>query len=73
MDGRGRCMDNIFTERLWRNLKYQEVYLNEYNSPREARFGIHNYFHKYNSYRPHQGLSGLTPADVFLHGRLPFK
>jgi len=68
MDGRGRCMDNIFTERLWRSLKYQEVYLNEYNSPREARSGIQNYFHKYNSYRPHQGLNGFTPADVFLHG-----
>ena len=71
MDGRGRCMDNIFTERLWRSLKYQEVYLKEYYSPREARAGIGNYFHKYNSYRPHQGLGGLTPADVFLHGIKP--
>jgi putative transposase len=71
MDGRGRCMDNIFTERLWRSLKYQEVYLNEYRSPREARSGIGNYFHKYNTYRPHQGLGGLTPADVFLFGKSP--
>jgi putative transposase len=66
MDGRGRCMDNIFTERLWRTLKYQEVYLKEYESPREARAGIDNYFYKYNTYRPHQGLGGLTPADVFI-------
>jgi putative transposase len=71
MDGRGRRMDNIFTERLWRSLKYQEVYLKQYDSPREARLGIANYFHKYNIYRPHQGLGGLTPADVFLHGRTP--
>ena len=71
MDGRGRCMDNIFTERLWRSLKYQEVYLTEYMSPREARSGIGNYFHKYNTYRPHQGLGGLTPADVFLHDVMP--
>ena len=71
MDGRGRCMDNIFTERLWRSLKYQEVYLKEYQNPREARIGIGNYFYKYNTYRPHQGLGGLTPADVFLGGCNP--
>jgi len=65
MDGRGRCMDNIFTERLWRSLKYQEVYLNEYNSPREARAGITRYFDLYNTFRPHQGLDGLTPHEVY--------
>ena len=65
MDGRGRCMDNIFTERLWRSLKYQEVYLNEYNSPREARAGIRRYFDLYNMFRPHQGLAGLTPHEVY--------
>ena len=64
MDGRGRCMDNIFTERLWRSLKYQEVYLHEYNSPREARAGILQYFEIYNTFRPHQGLGGLTPHEV---------
>jgi len=73
MDGRGRCMDNIFTERLWRSLKYQEVYLKEYQNPREARIGIANYFHKYNTYRPHQGLGGLTPADVFIGNSVPFQ
>ena len=71
MDGRGRCMDNIFTERLWRSLKYQEVYLNDYQNPREARIGIDRYFRKYNDYRPHQGLGGLTPADVYLGSSVP--
>ena len=65
MDGCGRCMDNIFTERLWRSLKYQEVYLHEYNSPREARAGIRRYFELYNTFRPHQGLDGLTPHEVY--------
>ena len=65
MDGRGRCLDNIFTERLWRSLKYQEVYLNEYKTPREARLGISRYFDKYNTYRPHQGIGGLTPHEVY--------
>jgi putative transposase len=65
MDGRGRCLDNVFTERLWRNLKYQEVYLTEYKNPREARAGISRYFHKYNTYRPHQGINGLTPYEVY--------
>ena len=64
MDGRGRCMDNIFTERLWRTLKYQEVYLNEYKTPRDARSGITRYFELYNSFRPHQGIDGLTPHEV---------
>jgi len=65
MDGRGRCMDNIFTERLWRSLKYQEVYLKEYESPREARAGIRDYLELYNTFRPHQGLGGLTPHEVY--------
>jgi len=65
MDGRGRYMDNIFTERLWRTVKYQEVYLNDYESPREARNGIARFFEKYNTYRPHQALQNLTPAEVY--------
>ncbi len=65
MDGRGRCMDNIFTERLWRSIKYQEVYLNDYESPKEARQGIGCYLEKYNTYRPHQSLKNLTPAEVY--------
>jgi putative transposase len=65
MDGRGRAFDNIFTERLWRSVKYQEVYLNEYNNPREARLGLTKYLNKYNTYRPHQSLKGLTPYEVY--------
>jgi putative transposase len=65
MDGRGRCMDNIFTERLWRTLKYQEVYLKDYQSPREARAGITRYINLYNTFRPHQGIENLTPHEVY--------
>lgn len=65
MDGRGRAFDNIFTERLWRSVKYQEVYLNEYYSPREARRGLTRYLSKYNTYRPHQSLKGLTPEEIY--------
>ena len=65
MDGRGRAADNIFTERLWRSLKYEEVYLNDYTSPREARLGLSRYFHFYNYERPHQALDYQTPAQVY--------
>lgn len=65
MDGRGRALDNIFTERLWRSLKYEEVYLYEYQTPREARQGITRYFDMYNFERPHQSLKYKTPAAVF--------
>jgi len=65
MDGRGRCMDNIFVERLWRSLKYQEVYLNEYETPAQARRGISEYFECYNTFRPHQSLNDLTPIEVY--------
>ncbi len=65
MDGRGRYMDNIFTERLWRSVKYQEVYLNDYENPRAVRSGLSRYLDKYNNYRPHQSLRNLTPAEVY--------
>lgn len=65
MDGRGRALDNIFTERLWRSVKYQEIYINDYESPRDARRGISKYLEKYNIYRPHQALNGLTPAEIY--------
>lgn len=65
MDGRGRAMDNIFTERFWRSLKYEEVYLHDYLSPREARQGITRYMHFYNYERPHQALEYRTPAQVY--------
>jgi putative transposase len=65
MDGRGRAMDNIFTERLWRSVKYEEVYLHDYASPREARQGLTRYFGFYNHERPHQALGYRTPAQVY--------
>jgi len=72
MDGRGRALDNVFTERLWRSVKYEEVYLNDYTSPREARQGIGNYLTFYNYERPHQLLAYLTPAEVYSQaGTLP--
>lgn len=66
MDGRGRAMDNIFTERLWRSVKYEEVYLNEYVTPRQARQGLSDYFYLYDYERPHQSLGYLTPAELYL-------
>lgn len=65
MDGRGRALDNIFTERLWRSLKYEEVYLNDYQSPREARNSLMRYFNFYNFERPHQALDYRTPALAY--------
>jgi putative transposase len=67
MDGRGRFRDNIFTERLWRTVKYEEVYLTEYANPREARHGLGHYFPFYNSERPHQALDYQTPAARYFH------
>jgi putative transposase len=65
MDGKGRASDNIFTERLWRSLKYEEVYLHDYQSPREARTGIARYLDFYNHERLHQSLAYQTPAEVY--------
>jgi len=65
MDGRGRVVDNIFTERLWRSVKYEEVYLHDYGSPREARQNLRRYFNFYNFERPHQALDYRTPADLY--------
>lgn len=65
MDGRGRALDNIFTERLWRTVKYEEVYLHAYESPREARQSLTRYLTYYNEGRPHQSLEYRTPAEVY--------
>ena len=65
MDGKGRYLDNLFIERLWRTVKYEEVYLKAYESVREARKGIGEYFQFYNTQRPHQALNYRTPLDVF--------
>jgi putative transposase len=66
MDGRGRCFDNIFIERLWRSLKYEEIYLRDYRLVLEARAGIGNWFRFYNQQRPHQSLGYRTPAKLYL-------
>lgn len=65
MDHRGRCFDNIFTERLWRTIKYEEVYLHEYESIREARQSLAKYIAFYNTRRYHQSLGYRTPEDVY--------
>lgn len=65
MDGRGRAFDNIFTERLWRTIKYEEVYLKDYQSPKEARKSIAKYVDFYNNERLHQSLSYKTPSEVY--------
>jgi len=65
MDGKGRALDNIFTERLWRSVKYEEVYLHDYASPKEARQQLSRYFEFYNQQRPHQALDYQVPADVY--------
>jgi len=65
MDGRGRCMDNIFTEWLWRTVKCEEVYLKDYQSPKEARSSLTRYLDFYNHDRIHQSLKYHTPAAVY--------
>jgi len=65
MDGRGRVFDNIFVERLWRTVKYEEVYLHDYWSVREAREGLSDFFPFYNTERPHASLNGRTPFEVY--------
>ena len=67
MDGKGRALDNIFTERLWRTVKYEEVYIHDYLSPREARQALTRYFTFYNQERLHQALAYQTPAEVYFH------
>jgi putative transposase len=64
MDGRGRALDNIFVERLWRTVKYENVYLNDYQNVSDLRQGLKDYFDFYNQKRLHQSLSYLTPAQV---------
>jgi putative transposase len=65
MDGKGRATDTIFTERLWRSVKYEEVYLVDYANPREAREGIGRYFTFYNTERPHQALGYRRPCQLY--------
>ncbi|MBO0792767.1 MAG: transposase [Ktedonobacteraceae bacterium] len=65
MDSKGRALDNIFTERLWRTVKYEEVFLHDYISPKEARQQLSIYFEFYNHERLHQALDYRTPAEVY--------
>src|SRR3990167_120641 len=64
MDGRGRVFDNIFTERLWRSMKYEEVYIKDYQVCRDAREGLEAYFSFYNNRRYHQAMEYKTPYEV---------
>lgn len=67
MDGRGRCLDNVFIERLWRSVKYEDIYLKDYESVPELEAGLENYICFYNEERPHQGLGYRTPAEIHFH------
>lgn len=71
MDGRGRVFDNIFVERLWRSVKYEDIYLKEYDSVLELAAGLEDYFQLYNYERPHQSLGYLVPADVHFAVNVP--
>ena len=66
MDGRGRALDNIFIERLWRTVKYEEIYLKEYETVKCLHQGLKDYFEFYNTERLHQSLNYLTPRQVYL-------
>lgn len=66
MDGRGRALDNVFIERLWRTVKYEEVYIRDYGSGSEAFENLMRYFKFYNTERPHRSLDGATPFEVYL-------
>jgi putative transposase len=67
MDGKGRWRDNVFVERIWKSIKYEEVYLYAYASVSEARTSIGRYLEFYNSIRPHSSLKALTPDQVYFN------
>ena len=69
MDGRGRALDNVFIERLWRSVKYEEIYPKEHSSCGELVDSLRHYFEFYNTSRPHAALQGKTPAEVYSHCR----
>ena len=64
-DGRGRALDNVYVERLWRSVKYEEIYLKGYETAGDLRRGLRKYFLHYNHSRPHQSLGYLTPAEIY--------
>jgi putative transposase len=69
MDGKGRCLDNVFVERLWRTVKYEDLYLWRYEDVPQLRRGLGQYFPYYNTERPHQALEYRTPAQVYGEGK----
>jgi putative transposase len=71
MDGKGRCLDNVFVERLWRTVKYEDVYLWRYEDVPQLQHGLGRYFPYYNGERQHQALGYRTPAAVYQEGRQP--
>jgi putative transposase len=71
MDGRGRCLDNVFVERLWRSVKHEDIYLRGYEAVPPLQQGLGRYFGFYNEERPHQSLDYRTPAAVYWEGRAP--
>ena len=73
MDGKGRALDNIFIERLWRTIKYDHVYLHDYRSPREARQQLGQLLHTYNQRRLHEALDYLTPAEAYYQAAAPVR
>lgn len=72
MDGRVRALDNAFVERLWRTVKYEHLYLMDYDAVPDLEAGVHGYFHFYNHERLHQSLEGGTPAESFPHAHSPY-
>jgi putative transposase len=69
MDGKGRCLDNVFVERFWRTIKYEDIYIKGYETVPALIAGLGDYFPFYNEARPHQSLDYRTPAEVYLRGR----
>lgn len=67
MDGKGRCLDNVWIERFWRSLKYEEIYPRQYQDGKQAWEGINNYVEYFNNHRPHQALGYATPAEVYFN------
>jgi len=65
MDGKGRWVDNVFIERLWRSVKYEDVYLHAYETPAQLRSGLACYFNLYNTMRPHSAMARRTPDAVY--------
>ena len=65
MDGKGRALDNIYVERLWRSLKYEDIYLKDYRSMEELKSGLKKYFNFYNTERFHQSLEYATPDEMY--------